>query len=498
MKRIKGIKLYISLLTFALVAPSCSDFLDVNEDPNRSTDANITPELLFTQAETAIGARQANRFVFLNNWMGYWARSGSFAVEQEETTYNLAYTFSDNLWANGYNTLFDLKLVKDKALAGDDKFLAGAAMVLSAKLWQEQVDMFGAIPYTQAFDYLKYPRPAYDKAVDIYADLQKQLDTAKEYLKTTPSASFYPADMIVCRGSKTADVTAWIRLANTIKLRILLRQSQILTGTPTAELAKISTEGILKSSENIAVNPGYTNQLDKQSPFYGSYGLTPSGSAASTNNKANYYFYSVLKGNADPRLTRFYASPISATDYGALNGNSTPPHEQIVGTDLGPGLAGSATQDQWILPAFEVQFMKAEAVALGWLSGDAKSVYEGAVKSSFSWLGVPITAAKEDSVYLANKGAFPAAGTATADVVKFIAYQKYISLCGIDPLESWCDLRKLDMIPDTDYLSYNPSRTATHLPYLLVYPQTEYTSNSISVPKRTDIFSERLFWQPIK
>lgn len=496
MKKIKGIKLYLSLLTVALFASSCSDFLDVNKDPNRATDENITPELIFTNAQTAIGARQANRFVFLNNWMGYWARSGSFAVEQEETTYKVANTFTDNIWANGYDILFDLKLVKDKALAADDKVLAGAAMILSSKLWQEKVDMFGAVPYSQAFDYLKYPRPAYDKASDIYADLIKQLNTAIGYIQLTPSVTFYPADVMISHGSD-ANMALWVKFANTIKLRILLRQSEISGFDPSAEITKIvNSGGVLGAGENISVNPGYSNQVDKQSPFYASFGLTPSGSAASTNNKANNFFKSLL-GSTDPRLTRFYKSPITGTDYGATNGNATDPATQVVGTDLGPGLAGSATQDQWIMPAFEALFLQAEAIARGWLSGDAKAVYESAVTESFVWLGVP-SASTAAATYLTSVPAanWTNSGTTVKDKAKFIAFQKYIALCGIDPLESWCDLRRLDMMPNTKYLSNNPSRTATHLPYIMVYPQREYTSNTANVPARTDIFTEKLFWQP--
>ncbi|MFZ4455539.1 MAG: SusD/RagB family nutrient-binding outer membrane lipoprotein [Bacteroidales bacterium] len=500
MKRIKGIKLYMSLLAAALLVSSCSDFLDVNEDPNRATDTNITPELLLTNAQTTIGTRQASRFVFLNNWMGYWARSGSFIVEQEETTYNIANTFTDNLWANGYDILFNLKLTKDKALVAKDSVLAGASMVLSSKLWQEQVDIFGAVPYSQAFNYQSNPRPAYDKANVIYADLLVQLNTAIKYLKTTPSTTFPSADYMICRNdasNMSAKIQLWIKFANTVKLRILLRQSEIPGFDPSTEIAKIVADGgVLGSGENISVNPGYSNALDKQSPFYASFGKTPAGSAASTNNKANNFFKTLL-GVTDPRLSRFYISPVTGTDYGATNGNLADPTTQVVGSDIGPGLAGSATQDQWILPAYESMFLKAEAVARGWLAGDAKTEFEAAITESFVWLGVPsATTAAATYISSVTSAQWANAGTTTLDKAKFIAFQKYVALCGVDPLESWSDLRRLNMMPSGDkYLSNNPSRTATHLPYVLVYPQSETTTNAPNVPTRTNIFTEKLFWQ---
>jgi hypothetical protein len=169
MKKIKNIT-KLSLLAVVITISSCSDFLNVNKDPNRVTGDNVTPDLIFTQAENAVGRRQATRFVFLNNWMGYWGRSGTFIVEQEETTYKIANTFPENNWDQAYDILMDLNQVKIKALAANDSVLAGASMVLSVKLWQETVDMFGAVPYSKAFD-VSNPTPKYDKASDIYADL---------------------------------------------------------------------------------------------------------------------------------------------------------------------------------------------------------------------------------------------------------------------------------------------------------------------------------------
>ena len=51
---------------------------------------------------------------------------------------------------------FDLYLVKTKSLKKVDSVLAGASMILSVKLWQEMVDMFGDIPYSQAFQHSIY------------------------------------------------------------------------------------------------------------------------------------------------------------------------------------------------------------------------------------------------------------------------------------------------------------------------------------------------------
>lgn len=506
MKKIKNIML-LSLLAVVVVTSSCSDFLNVNTDPNRVTGDNITPDLIFTQAENAVGRQQALRYIFLNKWMGYWASSGTFIVEQEETSYQIANTYPENDWDNIYNTLFDLDQVKTKAVEKNDQVLAGASMVLSAKLWQETVDQFGAIPYSKAFNNGKYSQPAYDKAPAIYADLLLKLDTAITKLKSgNTTSNFINCDIIFARkGDLTTAVNEWVKFANTIKLRIFLRQTAIGVAPTAAQIAKMTADGgFLGAGEDVSVQPGYTNDDLKQNPFYGAFGLTPSGAAATTVHTANNYFAKTIEqyGSAgvDPRVTQFFAAPISGTDYGALNGTKTPGAAQVVGTGMGPGVLKSAVADQFILPAFESLFFQAEAVTRGWISGTAQTVYESAVTESFKWLAVS-GASTAAATYLSNNPkAMWSGATTTALKINLVAFQKYIALCGIDPVESWSDLRRGVLVLPAGYLSYNPNAAGYAVPNVLTYPQTEFTTNAANIPTpvRTTakIFTEKLFWQP--
>jgi len=178
MKKINNRILIATLALVSLFAGCSKEYLDVNNDPNRTTDENITPDLLFTQAATAAGYRTIGTAIggegaktelqYAQNWVGYMAGTGDFAVEQIETTYNIDFAFGDNSWQRDYGVLFDLHLTKTKALEAGNKVLAGAAMILSAKMFQDITDTYGDVPYSQAFQTDVYKHPAYDKAQDVY------------------------------------------------------------------------------------------------------------------------------------------------------------------------------------------------------------------------------------------------------------------------------------------------------------------------------------------
>ncbi len=337
--------------------------------------------------------------------------------------------------------------------------------------------------------------PAYDKAHDVYNDLLASLDTAVAYMSNPAPISFSTVD-IAFHGNQAE----WIKAANTIRLRLLLRQSEVLGSKPTDELNKIQqTGGVLAAGESFSVNPGYINELNKQSPIYSVAGYTPEGTKATAVDAANAYIINILQSSNDPRISRFFLTA-GGSYVGNVYGDETGNMYSGASTSyFGPGIAGSATQDQWIIPSFESMFLQAEAIARGWLPGDAKTSYEDAVTESFVWLGVS-DAEAEASAYLSNTDIanWDNAGTTLQSQVDFIAYQKYIAMCVIDPLEAWSDQRRLHFLPDNDFISANPSRISNTLPVRLLYPQTEYTTNAENVQAEGNIdqFTSKIFWQP--
>ena len=273
--------LFILISLGIILGSSCKKtYLDVNNDPNRVTDANITAELIFTQAENAVGQRAASgNFLFLDQWMGYLAPNGGFVPQQDIITYDVDFIFGEALFQNHYDVLFDLHQAEVKSLATGDIALAGASIILSAKLFQELVDLYGDIPYSQAFQVNSYTTPAYDNAQDIYNSLQARLDTAISYMELPEKNAFVSADII-----NHGDQAKWIKFANTLKLRLLIRQSEVAGFDPSAQITKIvATGGVLGAGESVSVNPGYVNDVSKQNPYYANNGWTPTGALANNS-----------------------------------------------------------------------------------------------------------------------------------------------------------------------------------------------------------------------
>ena len=145
-------------------------------------------------------------------------------------------------------------------------------------------------------------------------------------------------------------------------------------------------------------------------------------------------------------------------------------------------------------------FLYAEAVARGWVPGDADAALAAAITESFVWTGVP-DAANAASAYIAANPSITTLGSAStpSDKARIVAFQKYIANTGIDPQESFFDLNRLHYLTDNSYISTLPTKISNTLPLRYLYAQSEYTTNSANVPKEVagDEFTKKIFWQPV-
>lgn len=498
---------YILAASLCMATVGCQKFIDVNTNPNSATVTS--PTLIFTNALNVYAASLAGGANVLGNfWGGYWAHSTSYTTGAPEKTYN--FTNGDfNYWGNIFDNLNDFQYVLDAADRTGQSYLKGPAKVCKALRYQELVDLYGNVPYSEAFKGTAIFQPKYDAATVIYDSLIKILDEAVADLKAHAFPVPFPAG-IFSIGSRRG-TQEWIRFANTAKLRILMRQS-LVTGRQQyvrTEIQKILTEGsgFIGTGEDVASQPGYAKSSGKLNPYYLATGYDENDAPQTGQSlyRMSAFLVNTLKDRNDTMRLKYLAAaaedlqPANApafylghvADYvGVPFGAEGEDYLATLTSGVGPGrvILGQATEAQVIFTAAESFFLQAEAAQRFGLAGlgDPKQLYEQGIRASFRLLGVPAQHADE---LIAGSASFAAA----PDKVQAILYQKWVALANFNGLEAWSEFRRNDypLVP----LSVNSSQTG-HRPVRLFYPQDEYSTNinNVNAQGDIDIANSRLFW----
>jgi len=491
----KKFKVSILAVSIGVLLGSCSkDYLDINQNPNGATETSITPDLVLAPTLTSAAGRNASSYDFCQRWMGTWSASGSFSRATVEMSYNITNDFGAGIWNGIYYTVSQLKSMEKKAAELEWKFYQGISLIMQAHEVGVLVDFYGNVPYSKAWDLAGNIRPAYDKAEDVYKDLIPKIDEGLALIKAADLDKSIKTADVLFKGDKTL----WARFANTLKLRLLLHTYQTTTFDIPAEIAKIIAEqsGFLGDGVGAMVQPSYNP--DKPNPFYNAHFFSISGSENDTYNRANNFSLNLMKDLRDERYKLLYRPAKSlptewrGTDYGQaplddVNSDRT--------SGPGYGITANASASMWIMTSVEADFLVAEATARGWLTGDAKAVYEQAVKNSFTYLGVPdaVNAATTYLTIVNSKVTWPDPFTVNG-AIAVIAWQKYFALNGIQGNEIFTDFRRLDVVQPP--LSLSPERGSNPIPIRLLYPQSEYNFNKENVGAEGTIsqFTTKIFW----
>jgi len=519
-------KKYILIVAAFLTAgiSGCKkDYLSLEVNPNAPSvgaPALVLAGALNSSAGIVQGTYPANYGV----WAGYYTTSGNYVPNQTLNQYQLTNTSLNGDWGSWYANLTNYNTLQ-KATASDPtqgNFTA-ICMIMKAYGFQMLVDNYNDIPYSQAFQPSTILFPAYDKGLDVYHDLGKQLDAAIALINKSAGAVNPGTADIVFGGN----MTGWKKFANSIKLRLAMRVSTKLSTDPlVTDLASTAGEGYLDGSTQAVANPGYSNVSGKQNPFWGTYGFDPTNNPVFGNvyYRANAFAVSMLNNFSDPRLTQFYA-PNTATYptliiRGNLFGDTSPANEGDPNTSaIGPGLLQSATQGAVLFSGTESLFLQSEAALDGAITGDPQTLYEAAITASFveSQAGGTLTPAATPSGGSVQTVGFsytaPSAAASTALAVTYysqdvnnvgwtassnkeqaIITQKWIALSGLFAFEAWNEYRRTGY-PNLP-TSLDPAKVNPTLPTRILYPLSELNTNPTNLGKEGTIspFTSKIFW----
>jgi hypothetical protein len=493
-------KLIYLFAASALLLGACKKgYLDINENPNTPTSAK--PALIATGALNNTAAYTTGGSIFYSFaglWMNYWMTPGGVSGWYEERSYNFTTNWggSTTLWTNLYDNLADYTYLENQAKQSNQSFFVGIAKTMKAWDYQYLVDFYNNVPYSQASQSVTFLTPKYDKGQDIYEDLAKQLDSAAILFKSATVAQADADADIYAKGN----LTKWGKFANTLKLRILLRQSE-MPGREAyikAEIAKIDANGFgyIGTDEGIFNQPGYLNTAGKQNPFWSVYGYQVSGERTSYHGYmlASDYGMNFLKNNGDPRLGRFYktVNDGAGSTYVSLQWGQDVAANQTIQTvsAIGEGVLKSYDQPQPMITDFESLFLQAEAAQRGYISGNPKELYEAAVTANFVYLDLT---EEEASTYLEEQAV--ANWDGNANKIALIIKQKWAAMNGTNDIEPWTDYRRLELPADMP-ISIASTVTTRKIPVRMLYPQAEYNTNRDNVTAEGTInqFTSRIFW----
>ncbi|WP_270088933.1 SusD/RagB family nutrient-binding outer membrane lipoprotein [Sphingobacterium sp. SYP-B4668] len=492
----------IGIIAFAsMTLTACSDFLDVNDNPNSPIKENLSlsaklPAALVTSA--AYESTQLNQVGGF--WGGYWGTSNEGVSSFTSLKNYNGPAIRDTrdgiaVWESSYNNLLYYKEVLDQANDEQALFYSGIAKIMMAHHFFTLVDFYNNVPYEEALKGSALLHPAYESGKEVY---RKSMDLITEGIAEVKIASLKPSnDDVMFKGSEVK----WAKFGNTLKLRALLRQSEVTDQAAyiKQEIAKIVQEGSGFLEEDAAVNPGFLNTATKMSPFYETYYRNNSGVAVANyaNIRPSQYLISKYKEYNDPRLAQNYVA-VNGDYKGVVFGNNAINDEfSAVNTSAfkGPnenaskpgGLVKAFSQSAVLLSLAEANFLQAEAAERGWIAGTASQLYQRGIQASFNYL---FNAAHNIEDYISQPNVQYA--TATNKIERIIT-QKWLALNSINNIQAWADFRRLGY-PNFPNSVSTPTPGA--YPLRFMYPETEINTNNENVAKQGDngILTARVWW----
>ena len=469
MKLIHG-QASILLAGLLLMTTACNDFGDMNVNPNNP----ITPNTgsLLTGATRSIGvlASQVAPGGF-NITPAIYVQHFGDIIYVEESRYKTI-NFSYNGLYGGLVAglpgapLANLQQIinentnestkKSAETYGSNANQIAIARILKAYTFQQITDRWGDIPYSQALKGSENFSPAFDKQQDIYTDLFKEW---KEAAAQFDGGAPVQGDILF-----GGDEERWKKFANTLRLIAALRISKADPVKGRQEFNDALAAGVFTSNED-NVQYSFLSDASNENPLYNNYVTTNRKDYALSNTFVNY-----LKQVNDPRLP-YLADPNQSGEFVGVPYGVFPSQGEPADFSLASSKITQQNSPINIMTYAQVLFAEAEAAKLGWTTGNAKALYEAAVKASLQqWMGSGYTEAAY-TTYIAQ----PNVAYSDASAIERIATQRWIALFN-QGTEAWSSWRR------TGYPVLKPTANTlnggTEIPRRLAYPVTETTLNA--------------------
>lgn len=380
------LKLLAGLLL--LLFYSCTKAPNIDEklitDNMLQQDANEGGFLLPGMMKNILQVDEPWNYEFQQNlnadyYSGYMALPQPYFADINNFTYFMVDSWNSGIWSVPATRVLDQWLVMKKK-GFDTKYpdLYAIALIIKTFVGHRLVDALGPIPYSQ---YGQSTQAKFDSEQEAYNTFFSELKQAVAALKAEEAAYPNAGKVRFAKFDKSqygGNYPKWIRLANTLRLRLAMRLSYIDPGKAQAEAEAAVSDGVLSDADgSFAITASNGHPL---ATITASWQETRLGAPVET----------ILGGYNDPRLSK-YALP--ATDpvlnnqfKGMRQGISFPTNGAYLGFSQ---VNFDGNPPVKLMDVSESYFLRAEGALRGWNMGGAeKDLYEQGVKSSFKANGV--------------------------------------------------------------------------------------------------------------
>lgn len=388
---------------------SCDTDLDINTDPDLLAPQDVPMSAQLPAAITGIAGSAGSYYALAGGfWSQYWTQSAVANQYKTIDDYSISSsdTFINNSWSSMYDALTDVRNIKANALAQENWNYYLIATTLEVYASQLLVDFYGSIPYAEANN-TAILNPAFNTAEEVYdlmvADLKDALsrDLSQSPLDNAPGSTDFLFG---------GDMDSWEAFANTLLLKVYLRQSEVRPSVAQNGITALTNSGASFLTTNAAITQ-FTDEDSKSNPLYESDRRQLN---VATNLRASTTMGSYLESNSDPRLSYFYDGTSYQNQGDFEDGVATT--SVVILTPEDP---------YYFMSAAESYFLQAEANARYGGGTSAQSLYESGVSAAFNqWDNDD-----EDldaSSFLTGAYAYPN-GT-TQENIEAIIVQKWVSL----------------------------------------------------------------------
>lgn len=469
----KNMKNIFKILFVALLASTygCEKFLDVNENENKVRAVSM--ELALPGAQASMAATFGGSFHNLGGfWSQYYTQSPDAGQYEDFDAYVVSTDEFDREWTEIYTGgLINLRNIKDEANAKGSTNYALVATLCEAYTFQMLSDLYDAIPYSEALTGAQNTKPKFDNGEEVYKALITEINAAVAAYEANPSVDdMSSADMIF-----GGDMEQWIGFANTLKLKMYMRQSYTSSPKSTEIMALLTEDRFITSDAAFAA---WTSEQGKRNPYY----EVQVDRLGDVNGRASKTLLGYLQNNDDARLDAIFTP-------GGSGHNAKPQgdfaNRDISANDLSVPLI-TALSPVYFFTISELHFLKAEAMVRYASGAGAQAEYEAGIDASFDSYGLGSASALYGS---GGKYAWNESGTMEEKVGQ-VMMQKWVSMANQQNLEAFFEVNRTQYPPLSGAakgtegnvgertLSYASTLTGYNTPRRLDVPDVEVARNS--------------------